>query len=329
MLASALPVEPEPEVVAPLPGPPGSSGADGEAGTGIRALEKVGRDLLIYLSDGTGYRVNEFIPLDGVDGVDGREGVDGKDGVDGVDGKDGTDGADGKDGKDGVGIAQTFIRNSELYIQLSSGITTNVGRVVPRAPIGPRGKPGKDGPKGYRGRDGASVKDLEVNEDGVLVATLSDGTTIEAGEVPKGKDGVGITEVAFADSQLTVNMSNGHQQAFDFKANAPQQTYEIDEESGRIRFKVTKTRWTQWYNLFNGGAGGGLTTVSTDSTLTGDGTEGNPLSVVGGSGDTSGLPWYHVPADESVTVPVDRHHLVKGQQVVDGEFIVLGESVIF
>ena len=42
-----------------------------------------------------------------------------------------------------------------------------------------------------------------------------------------------------------------------------------------------------------------------------------------------GLPYYHIPSGVTVTVPVDRQHLLKGELVIEdgGELIVNGEAV--
>jgi len=58
--------------------------------------------------------------------------------------------------------------------------------------VGPiRGETGATGPAGADGADGISVVDAEVNQDGELVLTLSDSSTINAGEVigPQGPQG--------------------------------------------------------------------------------------------------------------------------------------------
>ena len=63
----------------------------------------------------------------------------------GRDGKDGKDGKDGADGKDGVD--------------------------------------GKDGKDGKDGRDGTGISATQINEDGCLILSLTDGTELNAGRV--------------------------------------------------------------------------------------------------------------------------------------------------
>jgi hypothetical protein len=84
----------------------------------------------------------------GDDGEQGPRGDQGERGIDGVDGRDGRDGSQGLRGFDGRD-----------------------------------GKDGKDGVNGLDGNDGVSVTDAEVDFDGHLWITLSDGRVIDAGEV--------------------------------------------------------------------------------------------------------------------------------------------------
>jgi hypothetical protein len=72
----------------------------------------------------------------------------GNPGPQGKDGRDGLDGKDGKDGRDGL-----------------------------------NGLDGKDGRDGPAGEDGVSVVDANIEFDGSLVFTLSDGSEIDAGQI--------------------------------------------------------------------------------------------------------------------------------------------------
>jgi hypothetical protein len=73
------------------------------------------------------------------------------------DGKDGRDGANGRDGKD--------------------------GRPGRDGSVGPRGANGADGRNGRDGTDGVSVTDANIDFDGSLIISLSNGRTINVGEV--------------------------------------------------------------------------------------------------------------------------------------------------
>ena len=83
---------------------------------------------------------------DGSDGIQGPQGEQGIAGQDGVKGKNGLNGKDGKDGEDGRGIANTYIKKNDLYIEYTDGQVKNVGRVV-----------GKDGPMGPTGMTGGII----------------------------------------------------------------------------------------------------------------------------------------------------------------------------
>ena len=78
-------------------------------------------------------------------GEKGDPGQDGKDGRDGIDGQDGKDGKDGIDGQDG--------------------------------------QDGKDGIDGQNGIDGLGIQSLEIDENGHLKVTLSDGTVKDLGKI--------------------------------------------------------------------------------------------------------------------------------------------------
>ena len=143
-------------VKASVKGDKGDSGQDGK--DGITPQLKIGDDNIWYVSyDGGQTWVSLGVKAtgaDGKDGVNGKDGTNGASGSDGKDGKDGVDGKDGKDGKDGVD--------------------------------------GKDGKDGADGKDGVGIAKAEINADGELVLTYTDGRTVNLGKVvgADGKDGL-------------------------------------------------------------------------------------------------------------------------------------------
>ena len=143
-------------VKASVKGDKGDSGQDGK--DGITPQLKIGDDNIWYVSyDGGQTWVSLGVKAtgaDGKDGVNGKDGTNGASGSDGKDGKDGVDGKDGKDGKDGVD--------------------------------------GKDGKDGADGNDGVGIAKAEINADGELVLTYTDGRTVNLGKVvgADGKDGL-------------------------------------------------------------------------------------------------------------------------------------------
>jgi integrin beta 3 len=141
-----------------LPGPVGRDGADGNAG-----------------KDG----------VDGKDGADGREGPagndgkDGRDGVDGHDGKDGIPGRDGEPGKDGRSVelseVEAFTEKvidshvSRWALDFERRAHEQFQRAIDRMPT----------PKD--GRDGFSIDDLSITDDGHGNITF----TFKRGELEK------------------------------------------------------------------------------------------------------------------------------------------------
>lgn len=69
---------------------------------------------------------------------------------------------------------------------------------------GVRGEPGPKGKDGRDGKNGVSVVDAEIDVDGHLVFTLSDGRIIDAGELPAG-EGAGQVFVSGNAWQITVS----------------------------------------------------------------------------------------------------------------------------
>lgn len=75
---------------------------------------------------------------------------------------------------------------------------------------------GQNGKDGVDGKDGLSVKSVIVNEDGKLIITFTDNSTIDAGLVKgangkdgvDGKDGVGIADMKIENGKLYVKYTN-------------------------------------------------------------------------------------------------------------------------
>ena len=124
-----------------------------------------------------------------VKGADGKDGADGQDGEQGPKGDKGDTGAAGQDGKDGRGV-KSFEVNDEghLMVTYSDGKTADLGKVTVDATDGQDGAQGEPGQDGENGR---GIANLEVNEDGELIATYTDGETQNLGRVvgADGKDG--------------------------------------------------------------------------------------------------------------------------------------------
>jgi hypothetical protein len=130
------------------PGVDGKDGEKGEPGSDGKDAE-VTHELLVEAVKANIDAINEAVAAYLAENPP-PAGKDGRDGVDGKDGEKGLDGAPGADGRDGIN--------------------------------------GKDGADGLNGKDGADVKELLIDRDGCLVATLSDGRMKTLGNV-MGQDG--------------------------------------------------------------------------------------------------------------------------------------------
>ena len=137
-------------------GDPGQDGKDG-----ITPRLKIGEDNLWYVSyDGGQTWVSLGVKATGEKGDTGKDGQQGEKGDKGDKGDPGDAGTPGQDGKNG----------------------TN----------GVNGASGADGKNGKDGKDGVGIAKAEINADGELVLTYTDGTTDNLGKVvgANGKDGL-------------------------------------------------------------------------------------------------------------------------------------------
>ncbi len=187
-------------------GEKGDKGDKGDTGLGIKEIT-IDHDgnLIITFTDDTTENLGKVIGKDGADGSDGA------DGLDGVDGKDGVDGLDGADGKDGVGVKSAALdQNGNLIITLTDDTVFNLGVIVGtdgkngtdgkdgkdgvngkdgkdgiNGKDGENGKDGANGKDGIDGKDGLGIADIKIDENGNFIFTMSDGSTINAGSVPK------------------------------------------------------------------------------------------------------------------------------------------------
>lgn len=164
-------------------GQDGKDGFDGQDGTngvdGISVIKTEINDngeLVISYSDGTSANLGIVVGANGKDGING------------------TDGKDGADGEDGIGISDVTINNNgELVLTFSDGNNINLGNIVGKdGQDGKDGTNGADGKDGVDGTDGIGIEKSEINADGELVITYTDGTSETLGVVvgADGKNGV-------------------------------------------------------------------------------------------------------------------------------------------
>ncbi len=154
----------------------GKNGQNGLNGTGIQSvnIDDEG-NLIITLTDGVITNLGKIV------------------GTDGKDGKDGADGKNGADGKDGIGIKGCRIDDDgNLIITLTDGVITNLGKIV--GTDGKDGKDGADGKNGADGKDGIGIKGCRIDDDGNLILTLTDNTTLDAGNITAISDRVSVSK---------------------------------------------------------------------------------------------------------------------------------------
>lgn len=123
---------------------------------------------------------------------------------------------------------------------LKAKIAELESRKPEQGPPGEKGEPGErgeSGADGSNGRDGAGIVDGFINRDGHLIATLSDGSTKDFGEIigrdgrdgepgKDGRDGFGFDELdaCVLDDDRTIELSfrrGDEEKAFTFKWPTP------------------------------------------------------------------------------------------------------------
>ena len=191
-------------------GDKGDTGVAGKDGRGVKSFEvNAEGHLIVTYSDGATADLGKVTGQDGADGKPdpkgdkGETGKPGKDGRDGIDGKDGVDGKPGKDGKQGpkgdkgdtgaAGKDGADGKQGPKGDKGDTGAAGKDGKDGADGKQGPKGDKGDTGADGRDGKDGRGIANLEVNEDGELMVTYSDGETQNLGRVV-GADGTDGTD---------------------------------------------------------------------------------------------------------------------------------------
>ena len=163
-------------------------GQDGQDGVGIESISKVSSEgnvdtYQIKYTDGS---TQSFTVTNGKDGKSGTNGTNGTNGKNGTAGKDGTDGQSG---------TVEVIRTQRYTSNVPGDNNTSVGTNIPTGnngadgsngidgQVGKDGIDGKDGADGKDGKDGVGISDIQLNENGDFIFTLSDGSTKNAGNI--------------------------------------------------------------------------------------------------------------------------------------------------
>ncbi len=120
-------------------------------------------------------------------------------------------------GKNGVGIKTAAFSNSnELLITLTDGTVLNLGVAKgvdgKDGENGTNGTDGQNGADGKDGKDGVGITSANINTEGQLVITFSDGKTVNLDKVVgmNGQNGVGITTSEINNNgELVITYTNG------------------------------------------------------------------------------------------------------------------------
>ncbi|MBQ6731307.1 MAG: leucine-rich repeat protein [Bacilli bacterium] len=172
----------------------GTNGADGKDGKDGKDGQTpyIGSNGNWWIGDqDTGIKAQGPKGEQGQQGETGAQGSQGEQGPAGQNGTNGIDGKDGKDGKDGTDGQTPYIgSNGNWWIgEQDTGIKAQ----------GPQGEQGQQGETGAQGNTGVSVVSTEIDENGDLIVTFSDGTTQNAGHV---KDAEVFTVTFHVDDEV-------------------------------------------------------------------------------------------------------------------------------
>ena len=173
----------------------GIDGTNGVDGVGIKSIEKTSSDGLVdtYTITYSNDSVYIFTIINGADGKDGVDGINGTNGTNGIDGVNGVDGQDGKDGttpllriNEETNYWEISYDNGISYQSLGVKATGENGADGVNGTNGTNGidgQNGKDGIDGLNGKDGIGVKSVIIDDNGNLILTMTDNSTINAGKV--------------------------------------------------------------------------------------------------------------------------------------------------
>ena len=136
---------------------------------------------------------------EGPQGPEGPQGEPGKMGLQGPQGEPGEQGLPGRDGQDGKAFTYDMFTPEQLEdLRGPAGRDGQDGKAFTYDMFtpeqledlrGPQGLQGPEGPEGNRGMSGVSVSNVVIDENNHLIVTLSNNTTIDAGELPAGQGG--------------------------------------------------------------------------------------------------------------------------------------------
>lgn len=170
-------------------GPSGATGATGATGIGITNAQVTNGDLLLTYSNTSVQNLGD---------------------ITGPQGPQGNVGPTGPQGNDGLTVTNATVTGANLIITLSDSSTIDAGNVVgptgATGPQGPTGATGSAGSDGADGADGVSISSATVNGSGNLILTLTDTSTVDAGNV-RGQDGAVDQTLSLSGNVITISGS--------------------------------------------------------------------------------------------------------------------------
>jgi len=278
------------EAKEPLPafdGLDGEPGTPGVPGTGIQHMEILKRDLLIYLTNGSGYRFEHFLGLPGTSIINAEINEHGELILSYDDDK--QDNLGRIQGRDGISMTDATLKQGELIIETSDGTELNLGNV-----IGDSVK----GTPGINGTDGIGVSDVGIVGTRLFMR-MSNDNILDLGDVKgeKGDPGPSIVGPALLDVKLMENNSftfyldDGTEiQTNELELNhiGFVEAIEFDPVRNAIRWRVRGV-WSDFIPLgTSGGGGGGIRTLTSSDgsvTLVPTSGTGSTVDLSAGGGD--------------------------------------------
>lgn len=154
-------------------GSQGEQGVPGAAGVGVKsvAIDENG-NLIITLTDDTVHNLGKVVGAKGEAGTAGTNGI------------------------NGTGIKSAQIdADGNLILTFTDGVITNLGKIVGTdGKDGVNGKDGTNGKDGKDGKDGLGIKGCRIDDGGDLIITLTDNTTLNAGNISAISDKVSVSK---------------------------------------------------------------------------------------------------------------------------------------
>lgn len=154
-------------------GSQGEQGVPGAAGVGVKsvAIDENG-NLVITLTDNSVHNLGKVVGTKGEAGTAGTNGI------------------------NGTGIKSAHIdADGNLILTFTDGVITNLGKIVGTdGKDGVNGKDGTNGKDGKDGKDGLGIKGCRIDDGGDLIITLTDNTTLNAGNISAISDKVSVSK---------------------------------------------------------------------------------------------------------------------------------------